>query len=166
MTDLTDGNAPGLRLDDWIASKWSDALMRMKGYEGGGGLAGWKYTGKHDPQALGLMLATAKVHGVPASVAVELGVMLAPPRHWRGPRLKVIPPSVKQGRYLKQLSRMRAARREYLDLKASGLKHASAVSDLAEKYEVKRTWVTDAIALTDEKFVAAIINGTYRKRSR
>jgi hypothetical protein len=140
--------------------------MRLNGYDGGGGLAGWTYTGKHDPQALGQMLKSATLYGVPGKVASQLGIMLAPPDHWRGPRLKVIPPPAKRtlARYINNLLRMREIRNEYLRKKAAGVKHDAAIFDLKHEYGVRRTWITDAIALSDEKFIEAIANGAYRER--
>ena len=146
---------------EWWAIGWSHALMRLNGYEKRAGLAGGlRYTGKYDAKPLAGMLL-ASWDKIPEQVATELALMLAPPRPWRGPRLKLIAPPSKRThtKYSKDLNLKRNARLDYLKLLDSGLHRKEALYQVQEKYGVKRTWVTEAVALTDEKWIAATRGG-------
>jgi hypothetical protein len=165
MSDSADKIDSELSFQKAVSWGWLAALQRLKGFETDG-LAGWKFTGKCDALPLGAMLVTGEP--VPEQVAIALGVMLSRKKHTRGPRLKLVqpPPSRTFSDHMNRLIRMRDAREEYLRLMQEGGSHKNIVLDLADKFGVKRTWITDAIALDDEKFIEALTESTTRPKRR
>ena len=147
-----------------IEGQWRTAWLQCNGYKPDG-LAGFVFADQFDPKPLAAMLATGEP--APEYIASGLGVMLNPPAGWRGMRLEVKqPPKKRSQRALwQELIRKRAARAEYQKMRASGEKHIAALNDLMQTYRVKRTWLTDAIALDDDKFIALGLKGlSSRKR--
>lgn len=160
--NTTDAKSP---LERALQSLWLEAVQRLKGFETNG-LLGWKFTGKCDALPLSRMLVTGAP--VPKQIARALGVMLNPDSHTRGPRLQLVAPPSKRtfAAYMDILIRKREARGEYQQLIKEGGNHKNVVHDLTKKFGVKTTWITDAVALNDEKFIDAIVNGTTRPQRR
>jgi hypothetical protein len=133
--------------------EWDAALYEMRGFERRE--PGWEWTGKYGLASLANALRGDTA--VPNGVRDLLAEMLDPRSRWRGPKLKVQSPKKHDIRdAMLQFAKKRNIRLDYEDfIKKHGRGSSeAAVLELEEKYNVRSTYILDAVRTTDLDLIA------------
>lgn len=131
--------------------QWDAALSALMGYQRQG--VGWQWTGNYDAKPMADALMTNLP--IPSEVRRYIATLLVPHAGWLGPKARIDRRPKKSIRLaMEGLAKKRTIRNEYSDGLARGEKSHYLEALLAEKYRVRRTFIRDAINLTDSDLVA------------
>lgn len=134
-------------------AQWDSALLSLQGYERQG--LGWNASGKCNPRPMAELLG--RCISPPEIVLEVLANMLAPPASYRGPRFIIEKPKKRTIRQsVGELAQKRNARKKFKELMALGDNFDVAVKEIEVQFSKGRTWVTNAIRVSDDEWLDEI----------
>ena len=89
---------------------------------------------------------------VPAEVAAEIGILLDPPKGYRGPKLRLEFPKRARARFLETIAEKRKLRQRIIDAKGAG-KLEAALSQLQSETGLARSTLLEAKKMDDRHAV-------------